>query len=1179
MLLINFLIWKNRVVNSGFSLFVAMLLLLAQPSYSQREADRWYFGHNCGLDFSTGEPVVLHDGEIDHAWSGSGTICDSLSNLLFYNTYRPIYTSQHNIMENGQDFDENGPGNQSNLIVPWPESDSLYFVFKISDYDVPGGTSGLNYNIVDINENSGLGAVVLKDIILQDAAGVNGIMTAAKHKNKRDIWIITRDFKRDKYIVFLITPDGINETAVKSDAPNVSEQCANNAYMKLSFDKKYLLTTFQDYIYDRVEISKFNTESGEVEWQNNHENDWSPVGLEFSPDSKFVYISYIVNSDSIQIRQYEMQNIEDPLLFSNSAIIIGGNIGRGLQLATDGKIYCITREDYFSTSMNYFVGAIHEPWKSGLECNYQEHAINMAPRETSAAIPNILLDYLYRFDFDGICEGDQFQFTSFFNPVPDSIRWDFNDFGSGINTISYELNPIHIFSDGGTYEVEADVWYPSGRYEHTSREVKVEYSPEPDLGADTTICNAADIILNAECGPHSYFWSNGNFGTSHITVSDTGWFWVKVSSNGGCIAYDSIHISKFGSALADTTNLILSPTTCGGSTGAIRGLEITGIPPFSYQWVNDLGNPVANTIDMYQLPVGNYTLQVTDSNDCVTELGPYSIIDVGEVLVEGVSFHPEHCNQSDGSIIVTATSGLGDMLYYSIDNGASYFQNLGVFTGLSGGVYAVKVHDSTWCGAAYVNNPIIIDNTQGPEITNVIVTPASIGQDDGSINIIASSQDDTLYFSNDAGTTYQINNGLFSNLQGGFYTCVVTDEHGCDTTFIIEVMENITVRLQAIAGDDQVCPGLSAYVPLTVNNFDDVAEFNITLTFDETSLICQGFSNAHQDIEDSLQVFLFPAEGKVELKWSSIPISLPANANIAELVFETINMNGSSIEWEGSPGISWFLNSTGISIPVDYTVGEVKLYNELVFSILPNQNVCEGDMINLHPVVWSYNGSVTYLWSLPNGDTSTSESIIINQAQQSQAGNYSIKVTDTANCYKESVTVLNIYESPKPEFAVQDTIFTVDPIELDAGAGFASYWWNNGDITQTSWANTQGWYLAQVESVEGCIGEDSSYVFFSTPAELINVYFPNAFTPNGDGLNDEFKVIISSPNIEAFSMSVFNRWGAIIFHTNDISLGWDGTYQGKMCTPGSYVFKISYNTSINSNTQPEAKIGTVMLVN
>jgi gliding motility-associated-like protein len=153
------------------------------------------------------------------------------------------------------------------------------------------------------------------------------------------------------------------------------------------------------------------------------------------------------------------------------------------------------------------------------------------------------------------------------------------------------------------------------------------------------------------------------------------------------------------------------------------------------------------------------------------------------------------------------------------------------------------------------------------------------------------------------------------------------------------------------------------------------------------------------------------------------------------------------------------------------------------------------------------------------------------------------------------------------------------PIELDAGAGFASYWWNNGDITQTSWANTQGWYLAQVESVEGCIGEDSSYVFFSTPAELINVYFPNAFTPNGDGLNDEFKVIISSPNIEAFSMSVFNRWGAIIFHTNDISLGWDGTYQGKMCTPGSYVFKISYNTSINSNTQPEAKIGTVMLVN
>lgn len=84
----------------------------------------------------------------------------------------------------------------------------------------------------------------------------------------------------------------------------------------------------------------------------------------------------------------------------------------------------------------------------------------MYPGEMNHSIPNILMDYLYRFEFEGTCEGEPFQFTSNFNPVPDSISWYFNDFNSGTNNVSNDLNPTHIFSDGGLYEVEVDVWYP-----------------------------------------------------------------------------------------------------------------------------------------------------------------------------------------------------------------------------------------------------------------------------------------------------------------------------------------------------------------------------------------------------------------------------------------------------------------------------------------------------------------------------------------------------------------------------------------------------------------------------------------------------------------------------------------------------------------------------------------------
>ncbi|MCD4782196.1 MAG: hypothetical protein K8T10_00045, partial [Candidatus Eremiobacteraeota bacterium] len=415
----------------------------------------------------------------------------------------------------------------------------------------------------------------------------------------------------------------------------------------------------------------------------------------------------------------------------------------------------------------------------------------------------------------------------------------------------------------------------------------------------TTICTGTEIVLDAECGQHSYFWSTGDWGVSQITVSDTGWYWVRVTSSAGCFEFDSIHISFHPPAIADTNNLVISPTTCGGSVGAIRGIEISGNPPFIFQWLDDLGNPIANTIDIFHLAVGNYTLQVIDGNDCLTEFGPYVIYDAGDVLIEDVNYFQEHCGQQDGKIIISATSGLGDMLFYSIDNGANYFSNQGIFTGLSAGTYAVRVQDSTQCEDVFINNPIILENIPGPQITDVQITSASIGMNNGAINIFASGNGDTLFYSNDNGTNFQINDGLFNNLFAGFYTCIVMDNFGCDTTFIVEVTEEITVYLEATAGADEVCPGNSAFVPLIVSNFNDVGSFKATLLYNKNLLTCVGFANANPQLEDSLEALLFPAEGRIELNWSSSAVSLPDSTNITDLVFQSLDPGMSLIDWNG----------------------------------------------------------------------------------------------------------------------------------------------------------------------------------------------------------------------------------------------------------------------------------------
>jgi len=68
---------------------------------------------------------------------------------------------------------------------------------------------------------------------------------------------------------------------------------------------------------------------------------------------------------------------------------------------------------------------------------------------------------------------------------------------------------------------------------------------------------------------------------------------------------------------------------------------------------------------------------------------------------------------------------------------------------------------------------------------------------------------------------------------------------------------------------------------------------------------------------------------------------------------------------------------------------------------------------------------------------------------------------------------------------------------------------------------------------------------------------PSAFTPNGDGLNDVFRVKYPF-TVSAFSFAIFNRWGERVFQSNDITKGWDGTYNGTDQNAGAYVWMISF---------------------
>ncbi|MBT8195133.1 MAG: gliding motility-associated C-terminal domain-containing protein [Bacteroidia bacterium] len=89
---------------------------------------------------------------------------------------------------------------------------------------------------------------------------------------------------------------------------------------------------------------------------------------------------------------------------------------------------------------------------------------------------------------------------------------------------------------------------------------------------------------------------------------------------------------------------------------------------------------------------------------------------------------------------------------------------------------------------------------------------------------------------------------------------------------------------------------------------------------------------------------------------------------------------------------------------------------------------------------------------------------------------------------------------------------------------------------------------------------------------VMAMYVPNSFTPNGDGINDDFGV--HGEGLKTFNMSIYNRWGQLIFESNSVNQKWDGTFDGSLVPNGSYVYHI-VTSPVEGRTK--VKKGSVLL--
>jgi len=504
-------------------LIISILILLSFKLFSQHEADYWYFGNNAGIDFSSGNAEPLTNGQLKNL-EGSATISDSTGNLLFYTNGMTVWNKEHQIMENGTGLFGDPSSTQSAIIIPKPNIDSVFYIFTVDVLYKDGYPDyqhkGLNFSIVNTKRNNGNGEVIQKNTQLLDT--VTEKITAVKHKNGTDIWLITHDWGNNNFYSWLITENGISSSPVISSTGTVHEgpdpfYVASIGYLKASPNgNKIVVAILGLALY---ELFDFDNETGVISNPITFNYPLTSYGCEFSPDCSKLYMS-----DHHKLMQADLNaGTSSDIIASVTEIAEFESIVGALQLANNGKLY-------ISTDTTNYLSVINYPDSLPANCGFENNALYLDGKKSSQGLPDFIQSYFKKasFKYENRCLHDSTHFTINNISEIDSVIWNFNDILSGSSNISKDISPYHIFSEAGIYKVNLTIWYnniSNNYYEN----VKIIPLPKLNLGNDTTLCITNNYTLNAYSPHLSYLWNDAST-DSILEVNTTNKYWVEIQN-------------------------------------------------------------------------------------------------------------------------------------------------------------------------------------------------------------------------------------------------------------------------------------------------------------------------------------------------------------------------------------------------------------------------------------------------------------------------------------------------------------------------------------------------------------------------------------------------------------------------------------------------------------------------
>jgi gliding motility-associated-like protein len=617
---------------------------------------------------------------------------------------------------------------------------------------------------------------------------------------------------------------------------------------------------------------------------------------------------------------------------------------------------------------------------------------------------------------------------------------------------------------------------------------------------------------------------------------------------------------------------VATPTSCPGvNNGSITATPTTGVAPYTYSIDGGPSQP-GNVFN--GLAPGSHTVTFIDFNGCLGTATATVATGTG-LTATHTQVNPPCAGINNGSLTVTPTNGTGPYTY-SLNGGP--VQNSPTFSGLGPGTYTIALTDFIGCTGTH---NVTLVPTVPLNISAVAQQVNCFGEANGSIVLSANGGTTPYEYSSNGGGTYQ-NNGSFTGLIAGTYNMRVRDFNGCLKDTVITITQPALLTAAAVAVP-ATCNGNDGTITLTAgggspgyeysidsgynyqasNVFtDSVGAYNYLFIKDNHG--CTATTSAVISLVDTMRLEIGPDTTICE--WDSVMFIPQTNPQTHIFTWSpTIGMGNPDIaNTSVSPhyDAQYYLHARwGVCERRDTVNVYVKL--QPVAYAGEDTTICWKSPAVLRGSVIRVSGPVSFLWSPPN--RLLDSSMAVTPAQPDTTQLYVLEVSDNYGCgFKVYDSVLVTMLPPVAADAGRDTIAVEGMPHQLFGGGGVTYQWTPANVLDNPFAQSpratiysDTKFTVYVQNIAGCLGSDDVFVkVYKGPT----YYLPNAFSPNGDGLNDVFRptpVGIVKTNW----FRIFNRYGELMFETRENRKGWDGTYKGKKQDQGTYVWSISGQTN------------------